>query len=274
MAPKTGPTALLSHHDHSSMRSHVAVAHDEVDELVQAHLNTNLKENYGSERALEDSLEEEGGGEGEEAVDPTFDDYGAWTEEQGEGATDGQAKDELRRRAGAILAAKDNTKAERGLPMFFAAAYPHKATEIEILDNNGNGGSGQYYIVREDYGSGHGGDGRFGSEPFLLFTVRDTVKNRIKMTLCLSPRGPAHCPPIECAPCLEAPWWETRGKGDEMVTAIDDDAQRVQVVKKGEKITKTGRLCVRMPGEHVLHFHDKKKCSRFVRNTDPLYFNP
>jgi hypothetical protein len=103
--------------------------------------------------------------------------------------------------------------------------------------------------------------------------VRDSIKHRIQSTFCLSPKGPAHCPPIKCGPCLEPPHWEVRGDGDTEIDVVDGEANVVKGVKRGEKKTKTGRLCVTMPGEHVLHFYNRKTCSQFVKNTNPIYFN-
>lgn len=283
MPKNTAPVGVIEHHKHERMHRMTNVLHDEVDDLVTMHLNANLKKNFVSERSLIKDEEDHGNVEvpGDEEKE-CFEDYDAFNKEQAsqhgitsigmDALMDMRAKDELKRRASVMQQAKnpDKFKAERTLPKFFAAAYLHCATSIEIKDYNENG---TYYIVHERYDNGHGGKGRFGTEGFVLYTVRDSVKHRIQQTFCLAPKGPLHCPEIKCGPCLEPPWWETRGKGDEMVDGVDAEGNVIKVVKKGEKATKTGRLCVRMPGEHVLHFYDKRTCSRFVLNSRPLFFN-
>jgi hypothetical protein len=287
MPPKTGPVALVEHHVHQDMHHRKSVLKDEVDDLVSMHLNTNLKKNYVSERTLSlDQAEVEVPEEDE--LNPDFEDYEAFNKEQ-EGHAKGplgvanmgldilldfKAKDELKRRASVAIVAKNPTKAAgydlKKLPKFYQAVYSHQTTEIDVLDYNKDG---TFYITKEVYDNGHGGHGKYAHEPFVLFTVRDSVKQRLQATFCLAPKGPSHTPDIKCGTTIEAPWWETRGAGDSEVNAVSGNAELIKVVKRGEAATKTGRLCVRMPGEHVLAFYDRKNCSSFVRSTDPLYFN-
>ena len=283
MTKSTAPVGLIEHHKHEKMHRKTVVMSDEVDDLVNMHLNTHLNDTYVAEGDLELELEDEGG-EPRRPEDDGFEDYDTFNKEQAshkgvanmgmDVLDDMRAKDELRRRASVVAIAKnpEKHKAEHNLPKYFAAVYPHEATKITILDYNGDY---KYYIVEEEYGNGHGGKGPFGTRSFTLYTVRDNVKQRFQSTFCLvvGPRGPGHCPDIKCGPCLEPPRWEVRGEGDKVVDAVNGNAEVVKVTRGGEKATKTGRLAVRMPGEHVLHFYNKKSCGEFVRNTNPLYFN-
>jgi len=184
---------------------------------------------------------------------------------------DKAAREELNRRASMAFNLRHSGQAEISMkvPSMFVSAYPHQATNVNILDYNN---LGTYYIAEEEYGAGHGGDGRWRGEDFTLYTVRDTTKHRVTGDVfCLSPRGPTHC--AVGAPCIERPWWECRGGGDSVVKGVDGEANVMDVVRRGEKKTKTGRLCVRIPGDHVLVFEDKMQATKFVDSLGPLYFN-
>ena len=189
-------------------------------------------------------------------------------------ADDRAALDVLQRRTSNAFYAhhKDLVHVEAVLPRHWVATFPHQATKAEI---------GQYnlkrthYICTEHYDHGNQvEDSMFKDKPFVLWSIRDSSKHKACMIFCESARGKKYCP-TNSNPCIAAPYWEVRGAGDKWETAVDGNANIIQVKKKGEQATKTGRLCVQMPGEHILHFYDKLLVNNnpLVKKMNPLYFN-
>jgi hypothetical protein len=266
-------TVLVMEHDTTKYRKErKSVTKDEVEGLISDHLafnHTNPEDNESvsaSEETESVMSDDTAARAAKKEMVEKYGDYKEFEEEQAKHkditniimdiGMDKAAQDELKRRSSLAFNMKHPGQAEivKKVPALFVAAYPNRATDVKILDYNNYG---TYYIACEEYGNGHGLAGRFGTEGFTIYTVRDTTKHRVTGEIfCLSPRGPAHCP--VGASCIEPPWWEIRGKGDKVVKGVDGNANVVDVVMKGEKATKTGRLCVRMPGEHVLCFQGEE----------------
>ena len=151
--------------------------------------------------------------------------------------------------------------------------YPHKCSRVELLDHNL---LFTYYLAKEIYSNGHGDpnnkDG-FATKPFELYTLRSSGQNKVIKHFAKS-HSPAQAPGDANA-ILDIKW-EVRGAGDKVVkdvAVIDGEVKQVDRVIKGEKQTKTGRLSVTIPGDHICHFYDRNDVSSFVRSTNPLYFN-
>lgn len=158
MPPKTGPTGVVEHHIHERMHRKTVVMKDEVDDLVAMHLvdASHLKANYASTRTLEMELED--AKEEKEGEEGKFEDYASFNKEQAahhdvtnialDIADEMRARDEIKRRASVMMEMKhpEAFKAEKKLPKFFAASYPHQATKIEIKESNEDY---KYYIAHE-----------------------------------------------------------------------------------------------------------------------------
>lgn len=173
------------------------------------------------------------------------------------------------------------------LPKLFTSYYPHKATLSVITAYNESPIFGTYYIATENYLDGHGihwsltsnaskgmdynPDSDFQSRPFVLYTVRDSIKHRVCQVFCLSERGPRHC--AVGSPVVESPWWEVVGEGDTLRKSVNANGEIVDKLQKGERETRTGNLCVRIPGDHVLKFFDRGGCTELVKKMKPLFFN-
>ena len=108
---------------------------------------------------------------------------------------------------------------------------------------------------------------------FVLFTVRDDSKHHVacKGTFCLSPRGPAHVP--IGSPVIEEPFWEVRGDGDKVEKDVDGRGQICDVIKKGERKSKTGKLIVTIPGGHQVKMYDYGQASKMEKILEPIWFN-
>ena len=185
-------------------------------------------------------------------------------------SADKRAQNELKNRAHSLFnfSHPDQRIVTENLPPLYKPAFP-LPTSVTLGDPNP---SASYYISTETYDGDGSGNGRFRDTPFTVYTIRDTVKHRVCQLLCLAPRGPSYCP-ANSAPCIEPPWWETRGGRSKTVRKVDGNGQIYEVKIDGEAKTMTGRLAVRMPGEHVLHFWDWRLATPFVKGTEPLYFN-
>ena len=185
-------------------------------------------------------------------------------------AADARAVSELKSRAHSLFnfthpSQRDITSK---LPPLYKPAFP-RPTSVTVGDPNP---SASYYITTETYDGDSSPSSKLQNTPFTVYTVRDAIKHRVCILFCLSPRGPAHCP-AGAAPCIEPPWWETKGGRSKTVSKVNGRGEVYTVTIEGEKETKTGRLAVRMPGEHVLHFWDWRLATDFVKGTEPLYFN-
>jgi len=130
---------------------------------------------------------------------------------------------------------------ESSLPPNYVTFYPHKCTQVEILDHNNNF---TYYITLEHYEHGHGlehnNDG-FANKPFAIYTLRSSAQNKCVKHFCK-----AHSPsqtPGNASP-IENIEWEVRGAGDKTVkdiAVVDGDVVTVEKVIKGEKVSLTKR---------------------------------
>ncbi|GMH69574.1 hypothetical protein TrRE_jg12414 [Triparma retinervis] len=280
-------TVVVMSHDPSLHRSHrKSVGKDEVDDLISDHLAFNhtipgdnasasapedtpsaASEDASAELARQEMIDKYGDYRDFEASQASHLDIGRIITDAG---IDRAARDELKRRVSLSysLAHPGTVKVLKKVPRAFVPAYPTMPTAVEVLDHNNRG---TYYIARESYGLGHGGPGKFGRHPFTIYTIRDCGKHRVATAFCLSPLGPRHCP--LGSPCVEAPWWEVRGGGDRVGKGVDGDGNAVDVRVGGERRTKTGKLCVRMPGGHVLTFQDRAQTGGFLDSLKPLYFN-
>jgi hypothetical protein len=202
---------------------------------------------------------------------------------------DKEATEELRRRAEALYLLRHSselatTHSGSKLPPRFQSFYPHKATDVEILETNKYK---SYYLAREFYGAGHGdvhhthsgaaskSDERhtkFIDNPFTLFTIRQVTNQKIIRCFCLSETGLKDCP--AGTPVFSQPTWEKRGKGDEMMKKVDGKTGSVvAIVKKGEAVTMTGCLLIVIPGEAIIKMYDKQTASKFDLANSPLFFN-
>ncbi|GMI49983.1 hypothetical protein ScalyP_jg1787 [Parmales sp. scaly parma] len=166
---------------------------------------------------------------------------------------------------------------EQGLPAGFVTYFPHVATKVEILEHNKKY---TYYLAREVYDHGHGGavhhcEKGLKNSPFVLVTLRSATQlNKVMKCFCIA-HSRLLCPGYaEAALGVE---WEVRGEGDSTKQEVSVDAEGevvvVDVVVKGEKKTKTGRLKVTIPGDHECFFYDRSLVSDFVRRQKPLFLN-
>ena len=120
-------------------------------------------------------------------------------------------------------------------------------------------------------GNHYNEDFDFEKRPFVLYTIRDSIRHRATQIFCLSERGPRYCP--VGSPVVEVPWWEIVGKGDSVAKEVNSKGEIVEVVKTGEAQTRSGRLAVRIPGDHVLKFYDRSKMGKIIKDMQPLFFN-
>ncbi|GMH87741.1 hypothetical protein TrST_g3109 [Triparma strigata] len=260
------------------------VARDEVDDLIQAHLDLKDEPTDDEEESL-GSVETETEEEAKERerketlLKKGYQDYEEFGNEQSkhkslaeiilDKAQDKLARDHLKDRATALFNFSHPSQRiiTENLPKLYKPIYS-KPLKVELGDPNA---AGSYYISTESYVGDNIPLSKFEKSEFTIYTIRDTTKHRVWSVFCLSPRGPNYCP--KGAPCIEAPWWETKGGESKTIKKVDGSGKIVDVVIEGEKKSMTGKLCVRMPGEHVLIFWDYRLASEFVRNTNPLYFN-
>ena len=236
-----------------------AVQHEDVSDLIASHVNQHLQVNNSDSSSTTTSESE---GEEVVVVRKRLD----VAEVIADLALDKEAREELRRRGRLSW----SEKLDKKLSSDFVPVYPHKATSVRILSYNN---FGTYYVAREDYSSGRGGSGRWSTERFVLFTVRDDSKHHVacKGTFCLSPRGPAHVP--IGSPVIEEPFWEVRGDGDKVEKDVDGRGQICDVIKKGERKSKTGKLIVTIPGGHQVKMYDYDQASKMEKIMDPIWFN-